>query len=75
MPEENFEFQSFDEEPERLDDQKLVPCPWCKKLIPKDESICYYCGKESTPSTRPLWIVWTAIIVIVIFVLFLLATV
>jgi len=72
---DNFDFASTSEEPEEFDYQKLTPCPWCKKPIPQDVTLCYYCGRQTNLSAKPLWVVWTAIALIVVFVIFLLVAV
>lgn len=74
MPEGNFEFRDFEEEPDELDYQKLRPCPWCKKSIPQDANLCYYCGRPTTSFAQSFWLVWVAVIVIIVFVVFLLAS-
>lgn len=46
MPEDFFDFKSVSEEEESLDYDHLLECPHCRKPIPKDATLCYYCGQE-----------------------------
>ena len=75
MEQGDFDFSSKDEAPEELDYRNLTPCPACKKPIPRDATLCYYCGKPTSSYAKPLWIVWAAVVVIIAFVLFLLASI
>ena len=75
MAEGDFQFQSFSEEPEQQDYGKLLPCPHCEKPIPQDALMCLYCGKQVHFARRPLWVVWTAIVLVIIFILFLIANI
>lgn len=72
MPEDHFDFQQIDEESEKLNFDKLTPCPNCKKPIPEDSTMCLYCGEEGKEGKKPTWFIWTAILVIVIFGIFIL---
>jgi hypothetical protein len=67
MPEDYFDFHTASEEQEELDYKHLVECPHCKKPIPQNATMCYYCGEEITFGKKPLWIIWTAIVLIIIF--------
>ena len=69
MNHEEFEFRKVSEEPESLDFNKLVNCPRCKKPIPHDATLCLYCGESVSSGKKSSWIFWTAIFVIVIFIL------
>ncbi len=70
MPEERFDFKQVSEEDENLNFAKLKPCPNCKKSIPEDATMCLYCGEEVKESSKPAWVIWTAILLIVIFGIF-----
>ena len=70
MQEGNFDFKSVTEEPEDLDFSNLVPCPHCKKPIPRDALNCLYCGRSVDVYNKPLWLIWTAVLLIVIFIVF-----
>ena len=67
--EENFDFQTVDEQKEELDFQNLKPCPHCQKLVPKNAISCLYCGESISFSARPKWVMWVVIFVIVSFIL------
>ena len=67
-----------DEEPdyEALlnDDEPTVPCPYCQCEIPEDTPHCPYCNhylsaEDAPPARRPLWIVLTAVICLIIVIL------
>ncbi len=48
------------------------PCPYCGEEIYEDAEICPYCGSyiiEQERSPKPTWIVWTALCVLVAFLL------
>jgi len=71
MDKDYFDFKSISEEPESLDFKNLEPCPKCRKSIPSDATMCLYCGEEVYRSSpKPVWVVWTAIILIIIFASF-----
>ena len=70
MPQEYFDYKKVTEEKEELDFENLVPCPDCKKPIPSDAIMCLYCGHEVTGYRRQQWVVWVAVILIVIFAAF-----
>ena len=79
MSEGNFDFQSYEEYPEELDYSNFPPkagpptaekpCPNCKKPIPKNAISCLYCGQSVSFLKRPKWIFWTAIFVLIAFIL------
>ena len=52
----------------------LVPCPQCKKMIYEDAELCPYCDQYVTPfstanTSRPPWIIITALVLLVIMLL------
>lgn len=54
MPEENFGFTQLPEEQEeQLDFAKQIPCPHCKKSIPRNSTMCLYCGEEVSHRSKP----------------------
>ena len=70
MDSDFFEFKQVIEEPEKLDFNKLLPCPHCKKPIPHDSTMCFYCGEDVIFSKKPIWVAWVAGVLIIIFILF-----
>ncbi len=67
---DNFEFKEVVEEKEELNWQHLKPCPHCKKPIPADATMCLYCGQSTAGgSHKPLWVIVTAIILLVSFLM------
>jgi predicted nucleic acid-binding Zn ribbon protein len=73
MDESDFDFKSLSQEPENLSFEKLISCPHCGKPIPAEATMCLYCGETVNLSAKPAWVVWTAIGLIIIFLIFLLA--
>jgi predicted amidophosphoribosyltransferase len=69
MSEDYFEFRQVDEEEEGLDFNRLTPCPHCKKPIPQNATMCLYCGKEVMDNKKSLWVVGTAIALIITFII------
>jgi|TARA_B100002003_G_C13848506_1_gene416025 hypothetical protein len=67
MDEGKFDFHQATEEEENLDYNKLKPCPKCKKPIACDATMCYFCGSSLEVLSKPLWIVWVAVIIVIIF--------
>jgi hypothetical protein len=65
--ETNFDFKNIAEQGELIDNQKFIPCRHCRKFVPADALLCLYCGKETTGSNKKLWIIITAVIVLLIF--------
>ncbi|MCK5287698.1 MAG: hypothetical protein KAJ14_16530 [Candidatus Omnitrophica bacterium] len=66
-----FDFEKITEQKDELDFKNKIPCPHCKKPIPQDATMCLYCGEEVYSSCKkPKWFVWTAIISIIVFVIF-----
>ena len=55
-------FDEFDDE-----EEKTVPCPYCGVEIDDEAEVCPSCGifilEENRPST-PMWVVWTALILL-----------
>ena len=73
MPEEGyFDFEPKSDFDEELDFKNLRPCPHCKNPIPANAISCLYCGNSVSFSSRPRWITWVAIVVIVSFLLLIL---
>jgi len=71
MNEEYFPFQEVVEE-EKLDFSQLKKCPYCRKPIPHNATICLYCGKSLPSPAKAKWMVWTTIIVVISFTLLIL---
>lgn len=71
MPEGDFDFRQVTEEEEKLDYSKLVNCPHCKKPIPHDVTMCFYCG-ESVELERKKsgWLIGFTILLIITFIVF-----
>lgn len=69
MDSDDFKFEEIKEETEKLDCEHLVPCPHCKKPIPVDAMMCLYCGEEVYFPKKKSWVFWTAITLIIVFVL------
>jgi len=67
---EYFDYKTVKEEDEGLDFDNRVPCPHCKKLIPYNATMCYYCGAEVNFRKRPRWIFLTTVLLIIIFIAF-----
>ena len=67
MNEGNFNFSTYSQGEEHLDYSDCVPCPHCKKPIPKDATLCLYCGEE-VYSGKPHWVIVTAVVIAVIFI-------
>lgn len=69
MPEDEFDYQQIDEQPDTLNFNERMPCPHCRKLIPVDSTLCLFCGEKTygTTAAQPAWIVWLVIALIVIF--------
>ncbi len=65
-----FDFRKITEQQDELDFKNKVPCPNCKKPIPQDATMCLYCGEEVYFHKKPKWFVWTAIIAIIVFIIF-----
>ena len=70
MGEDQFDFKSVSESNEELDFNRLIPCPHCKKPIPFNATMCLYCGEGVTTHKKSNWIVWTAIFLLIIFIVF-----
>jgi hypothetical protein len=63
----------FDEEApddEDLDDDRsTVPCPYCRRPVYEDAEYCANCDEyisleDAPPERKPVWIVWTAVILL-----------
>lgn len=65
-----FDFEEKIEEPETLDFAHLTPCPHCGKPIPRDAMLCLYCGESTNQDKRNNWIIWTAVIAVISFLIF-----
>tara|TARA_B100000315_G_C14412942_1_gene511863 strand:+ start:236 stop:472 length:237 start_codon:yes stop_codon:yes gene_type:complete len=67
--EEKFDFESISQESEELSFDKLLPCPHCNKPIPQESTMCLYCSEEVNfyGSKRPIWVIVTAVIVLIAF--------
>lgn len=66
------EEESFDED---ADDDGLMPCPYCGAAIYDDSLRCpkcenYLSDAERTTTLQPRWIVVTAVVLIVVFLLY-----
>jgi hypothetical protein len=72
MNEGHFDYQSVSEEKEELDFDRLVPCPHCKKPIPRDATICLYCGGDVIYRHKSPWFIALAVFIILVFIIFLL---
>ena len=72
MSENHFEYEQISEEEEKLDFDNLVPCPNCKKPIPQDATMCFYCGQMVRSQGKSVWITWIVIVLIILLILFLL---
>ena len=70
MAQAHFDYKKVTEEKDELDFENLVPCFHCKKPIPSDATMCLYCGHEVTHYGSQQWVIWVAIILIVIFAVF-----
>ena len=65
--EQDFNYRALSEEKENLDFKNMAPCPHCKKDIPEEATMCYYCGSEVYRSGKPVWVVWVAVLLIIAF--------
>jgi uncharacterized OB-fold protein len=58
------DFDEFDDE-----EEYTIPCPYCGIEIYEDAELCPHCGSyiidEHIPS-QPAWIIWTAVILLVL---------
>ena len=67
---EYFEFREEPELPEDLDYEHTKLCPHCKKPIPRNATICLYCGGTVYPEeNKRKWAVWAALFIIAAFLL------
>ncbi|MBU1366697.1 MAG: hypothetical protein KJ711_02670 [Candidatus Omnitrophica bacterium] len=69
MEEGYFDYHQVIEQEEKLDFDKLANCSHCKKLIPYDATMCFYCGKVAATHKKSVWMVWAAAILITIFII------
>jgi predicted nucleic acid-binding Zn ribbon protein len=70
MTEDYFDFQEIVEEEDKLDFDKLVMCPHCKKPIPQQAVMCFYCGEEVlTKSTSDRWKMLLTAVIVIVFVI------
>jgi len=66
MAEDFFDFESVSEEEDNLDYGHLSECPHCKKPIPEDATICYYCGNDVYRDKKSHWFSWLVLIFIIL---------
>jgi len=71
MTEEYFDYQEIEEQPEELDSGHMVECPHCKRPIPHDALLCYYCGNKITKASLPKWVVILIAIIVISFLVLL----
>ncbi|MFH1772582.1 MAG: hypothetical protein ABH872_07185 [Candidatus Omnitrophota bacterium] len=67
METDNFDFKDDSEEPEQLDFSKTTNCPHCMKPIPKNSTMCLYCGDEVDLAEKTQWIKWAVTVIVIIF--------
>lgn len=70
MDKNHFNFYKATQEDEDLDFSEMVPCPLCKKPIPRNATMCLYCGGSVGYLKKPGWFVFAAILLIIIFIFF-----
>jgi RNA polymerase subunit RPABC4/transcription elongation factor Spt4 len=72
MQEETSSYRQLSEEDEELRFQKKKRCHNCKKLIAHNATLCYFCGEEADAGSfkKPLWVVWTALVLIAVLGIF-----
>ncbi|MEM8734248.1 MAG: hypothetical protein AAGG44_08500 [Planctomycetota bacterium] len=56
------------------DETSTVPCPFCKREIYEEAIRCPYCdqyveGLSSPKPSQPTWVLWTAVLLLVLFAL------
>jgi len=73
MKEDYFDFHVIDEEEQNLDYKNLVSCPHCKKPIPFDAIMCYYCGEEIVYNKKPWWVAWIIVLIVISFLVFIIS--
>ncbi|MBD3245665.1 MAG: zinc-ribbon domain-containing protein [Candidatus Omnitrophica bacterium] len=61
------EYRACAETGEDLDFSRTVSCPHCGRPIPHNASFCYFCGEPVRISSRPKWVVWTALALLAVF--------
>lgn len=65
-----FEFKETFDDQEQMDFDRLSGCPRCGKPIPRNSTMCFYCGEEiSFTSKTGSWKVWVTLFLIIIFVI------
>lgn len=68
------EDEDWDEEPSDSDDSQ--PCPYCKRMIYHDAVRCPYCeqylSEEEVTRSTPRWVAVTAVVCLVVTVLWIL---
>ena len=67
-----FDFSIEEEVPEELSSDKKA-CPHCKQPIPKDSLFCLFCGEPATKTKKGNWIILVALIVLIVFIVWVLA--
>lgn len=71
MEKDYFDFQQVTEEDEAFDYKRLEACPHCKKAIPHNAIMCFYCGEDaSRHHNKKTWVFWTALFLLIIFIVF-----
>ena len=71
MEYDDFPFREVVQEDEQLDFSKMKSCPHCKKPIPEDATLCYYCSQTVHEYKKSLWLVWAVVLLVVIVAVFL----
>ncbi len=54
------------------EESETLPCPYCGREMYADADVCPYCGSfivEENRPRRPKWIIWTALIVLAVFLI------
>jgi len=68
MDQDFFDFNQVSEEKDDLDYDHLLDCPHCKKPIPQDAILCYYCGKEVYFEKKSNWFFWLIVILVILLI-------
>ncbi|MCP4653079.1 MAG: hypothetical protein GY858_06835 [Candidatus Omnitrophica bacterium] len=67
MNQDFFDYKEVSESEEKLNYAKLIECPYCKKQIAHDATMCYFCGEEVDYKQKSSWVSWVAILVLITF--------